>query len=160
VPDLVGWRMLGPTEALLLAALHLACPGPYGRRWIWALDGLLLLEWATSDPPTLKQRATEAQIADLWDAFLCYAHGLTQPRSLADPEASGYRAGQELRLLLSRAPWPDRLQVLREILWPREAFLRDRYTNDAAPLYRLQIRRWIDSASKSARRIRLGGRLR
>ena len=152
VPGLSGWRMLGPTEALLHAALHLACPGPTGPRWIWALDGLLLLDWAATDPQVLEHRAKQAQIADIWQAFLDYVHLSTRPQSITDPTPSEFRHGQELLLLLTRAPWHDRLQVIRELLWPREAFLRDRYPDSQAPLFWLQLRRWSASAKKITRR--------
>jgi hypothetical protein len=152
VPGLSGWRMLGPTEALLHAALHLACPGPTGPRWIWALDGLLLLDWAAADSQILERRAEQAQIVDLWQTYLDYVRVLTQPRMITEGGNSAYQVGQELRMLLTRAPWRDRLQVIRELLWPREAFLRDRYPDSQAPLFWLQMRRWSASAKKITRR--------
>lgn len=146
VTRLPAWRMLSPADALMHAALHLACPGPLGPRWIAALDGRLLLDAAALEPSELARRADRVGIGDLWRDFLAYV------RTPTAEVPSTPHAGRELRLLLTRAPWRDRVQVLQELLWPREAFLRDRFDDPAAPLHQLQIRRWLASAKKIARR--------
>lgn len=149
VPDLIGWRMLGPIEALLHAALHLSCSA--GDRWIWALDGLLLLDWAATDHATLDQRAAQARIADLWKIFMDYTDRLAHSDTVQ--VASIYRPGHVWRLLLGRAPWPARLQAIGELLWPREAFLRDRYPDTQAPRWWLALRRLHASLRKLIRQL-------
>ncbi|MCU0755139.1 MAG: nucleotidyltransferase family protein [Xanthomonadales bacterium] len=152
VPNLSPWRMLGPVESLLHAAVHFACPGPSGPRWIWALDGLLLLDWAALSPPDVADLAQQAGIDDLWREYLSYTRHLTGSSHRTAPAPHAPRPGRELRLLLTRADWPARLQLLHELFWPRAAYLRDRYPDSRAPLPWLQVRRWLASAKKWARR--------
>lgn len=146
VARLPSWRMLSPPDALLHAALHLACPGPLGPRWIAALDGRLLLDAAAMEPSALAQRAEQAGIGDLWRDFLDYVW------CPGADQSSKHRPRRELYLLLTRAPWPDRARLLHELFWPREAFLRDRFNDPTAPLFQLQLRRWLASIKRIARR--------
>lgn len=152
VPMLADWRMLCPIKSLLHAAVHFACPGPAGPRWIWALDGALLLDWAAIAPELIEKHAVESGIGDLWHDYLGYIGHLTRPDRMSEGSVPQPRPGRELRLLFTRASWPDRLQLLGELLWPRAAYLRDRYPGSQAPTPWLQLRRWIASAKKRTRR--------
>ncbi len=152
VPGLPEWRMLGPIESLLHAALHFACSGRSGSRWIWALDGLLLMDWAKTTPEAISIRAASAGIDDLWMEYWTFVQllsGMNAGQELHEPTP---RPGREILLLLSRAPWLDRARLAQELFWPRAAFLRDRYPDSNAPAFWLQIRRWLSATKKWARR--------
>lgn len=148
VDRLPVWRMLAPADALLHAAVHFACPGPAGPRWISALDGLLLRDRARDIP--MAPYAAAAGIGDLWDSYDAFLRAASTGRHDAAVPAPG--TGRELRLLLARAPWRDRLRLVGELLWPRDAFLRDRFADPHSPISWLQLRRWWAFLQRNARR--------
>jgi hypothetical protein len=171
VPGLAaGVQGPSPVHALLHAALHYHGHqrGQF-RPLLWFLDVALLWEAMGGDErEALVALAVDRGVAAILDATLLEAEGLyatavppavhTRLAAAGRHEWRAFLASENhsrlaefLFALRAEAGWRGRIRYLRELAFPPVAYMRWKYPDDPAPLWRLYLRRAWQGINRSPR---------
>ena len=165
-----------PRHALLVACLHRVAHHADSSNLLWLYDIHLLARDTDADPAAFAELASARQMRTVcarglemasaafggidprWLAALSMADGAGEPRSREEPAAAFLRGPMSLAAILKEdlaatPGWRRRARILQERLFPKPAFMYERYgTRSTAALPFLYLHRIVTGAPRWVRR--------